>query len=296
MSALENLDPTQKASVLIEALPYIQRFKDSIFVIKYGGSFMDDPDPVMRGRVATDVAFLASVGIRVVVVHGGGKAITRALDAAGIEAEFVKGLRKTSKEAVSVVEDTLNNNVNLDICNLIQAVKGTPVGIHGNKVLQCKTLTTDSSGEPIDIGFVGEVTDVFTKPILKALDDGYTPIVSPVAVDASGQAHNVNADVAAAHVAMALHARRLVYMSDVPGLMEDPAKPETLISSLAVSEVPGLKERGVIAKGMLPKVDSAVEALRTGVHRVHFVDGRMPHSVLLEIFTHSGIGTELVNS
>ena len=296
MSALENLDPTQKASVLIEALPYIQRFRGSIFVIKYGGSFMDDPDPVMRGRVATDVAFLASVGIRVVVVHGGGKAITRALDAAGIEAEFVKGLRKTSKEAVSVVEETLNGDVNLDVCNLVQSAKGTPLAIHGNKVLQCKTLTKDSNGEPIDIGYVGKVTDVFTRPILRALDEGYTPIVSPVAVDKSGQAHNVNADVAAAHVAMALHARRLVYMSDVPGLMEDPAKPETLISSLAVSEVPGLKEQGVIAKGMLPKVDSAVEALRTGVHRVHFVDGRIPHSVLLEIFTHSGIGTELVNS
>ncbi|MGB0372080.1 MAG: acetylglutamate kinase [Opitutales bacterium] len=296
MNSIENLDPTQKASVLIEALPYIQRFRDSIFVIKYGGSFMDDPDPVMRGRVATDVSFLASVGIKVVVVHGGGKAITRALDAAGIEAEFVKGLRKTSKEAVSVVEKTLNDDVNLDICSLVQSARGTPVAIHGNKVLQCQRLTEDSNGEPIDIGYVGKVNQVHTKPILKALEDGYTPIVSPVAVDADGQPHNVNADVAAAHVAMALHARRLVYMSDVPGLMEDPTKPETLISSLAVSKVPDLKERGIIAKGMLPKVDSAVEALRTGVHRVHFVDGRMPHSVLLEIFTHKGIGTELVNS
>lgn len=296
MSTLENLDPTQKASVLIEALPYIQRFRDSIFVIKYGGSFMDDPDPVMRGRVATDVSFLASVGIKVVVVHGGGKAITRALDAAGIEAEFVKGLRKTSKDAVSVVEKTLNDSVNLDICNLVQSARGRPVAIHGNRVLQCQRLTEDSSGEPIDIGYVGKVNQVHTKPIIKALEDGYTPIVSPVAVDASGQAHNVNADIAAAHVAMALHARRLVYMSDVPGLMEDPSKPETLISSLAVSRVPELKKQGIIAKGMLPKVDSAVEALRTGVHRVHFVDGRMPHSILLEIFTHLGIGTELVNS
>ena len=296
MDSLDNLDPTQKASVLIEALPYIQRFKDSIFVVKYGGSFMDDPDPVMRGRVATDVAFLASVGIKVVVVHGGGKAITRSLDAAGIEGEFIKGLRKTSAEAMAVVEETLNNSVNLDICNLVQSAKGRPLAIHGNKVLQCQTLTEDSNGDPIDIGFVGKVIDVHTRSILKALEDGYTPIISPIAVDASGQAHNVNADVAAAPVAMALHARRLVYMSDVPGLMEDPSKPETLISSLAVSKVPELKEKGIIAKGMLPKVDSAVEALRTGVHRVHFVDGRMPHSVLLEIFTHSGIGTELVIS
>ncbi|MEM9025608.1 MAG: acetylglutamate kinase [Verrucomicrobiota bacterium] len=296
MNALENLDPTQKASVLIEALPYIQRFRGSIFVIKYGGSFMDDPDPVMRGRVATDVSFLASVGIKVVVVHGGGKAITRALDTAGIEAEFVKGLRKTSKEAISVVEQTLNNSVNLDICNLVQSARGRPLAIHGNKVLQCQRLTEDSSGKPIDIGYVGKVTQVQTKPIIKALENGYTPIVSPVAVDGSGQPHNVNADIAAAHVAMELHARRLVYMSDVPGLMEDPSQPESLISSLPVSKVPALKEQGIIAKGMLPKVDSAVEALRTGVHRVHFVDGRMPHSILLEIFTHKGIGTELVNS
>ncbi|NRA26324.1 MAG: acetylglutamate kinase [Opitutales bacterium] len=293
---MEMITPTTKASVLIEALPYIQRFRDSIFVIKYGGSFMDDPDPEMRGRVATDVAFLASVGIRVVVVHGGGKAITRAMDAAGIEAEFVNGLRRTSAEAVSIVENTLNHSVNLDICNLIQAAKGKPIAIHGNRVLQCKRLTEDADGKAVDIGYVGEVTHVLTQPILYALDNGYTPVISPVAIDASGQPHNINADIAAAHVAKALHARRLVYMSDVPGLLRNPEEPATLISSLKINEVPQLKADGVISKGMVPKVDSAVDALEAGVHRVHLVDGRMPHSILLEIFTHTGIGTELVQA
>tara|TARA_R100000027_G_scaffold37442_1_gene27552 strand:+ start:35776 stop:36663 length:888 start_codon:yes stop_codon:yes gene_type:complete len=293
---ISQLDVTSKARVLLEALPYIQRFKGSTFVVKYGGSFMDDPDPEVRAKVATDLAFLSSVGINVVVVHGGGKAITRAMDASGLEARFEKGLRVTDAAAVEIVRKTLDEEVNLDICEIVQRKLGRPLSIPGSKVLRTRRLTTDHNGDPINIGFVGEVERVNTTPIRKAISDGFMPIVSPVGADESGQSYNTNADVAASQVAAALRARRLVYLCDVPGLMMDPSDPDTLISSLPESQVQALKENGTIAKGMIPKVDSAVHALRNGVNRVHFIDGRMPHSLLLEIFTDKGIGTEIVNT
>ncbi|MET3872563.1 acetylglutamate kinase [Puniceicoccus vermicola] len=293
---ISQLDVTSKAKVLIEALPYIQRFKGSVFVVKYGGSFMDDPDPEVRAKVATDLAFLSAVGIHVVVVHGGGKAITRAMDASGLEARFEKGLRVTDAATVEIVRKTLDEEVNLEICEIVQRKLGRPISIPGFKVLRTRRLATDPSGDPIDIGFVGEVERVDPAPIRKAISDGYMPIVSPVGADTEGQAYNTNADVAASRVASALRARRLVYLCDVPGLMKDPSDPSTLISSLPDSQVAGLKSDGIIAKGMIPKVDSAVHALQNGVNRVHFIDGRMPHSLLLEIFTDKGIGTEIVRS
>ncbi|MGE9290851.1 MAG: acetylglutamate kinase [Puniceicoccales bacterium] len=293
---ISQLDVTSKAKVLIEALPYIQRFKGSVFVVKYGGSFMDDPDPEVRAKVATDLAFLSAVGIHVVVVHGGGKAITRAMDASGLEARFEKGLRVTDAATVEIVRKTLDEVVNLDICEIVQRKLGRPLSIPGFKVLRTKRLATDPNGDPIDIGFVGEVERVNVNPIRKAISDGYMPIISPVGADEGGQSYNTNADVAASRVASALRARRLVYLCDVPGLMKDPSDPSTLISSLPDSDVKGLKEDGIIAKGMIPKVDSAVHALQNGVNRVHFIDGRMPHSLLLEIFTDKGIGTEIVRS
>lgn len=290
------IDITTKAKVLLEALPYIQRFRGATFVIKYGGSFMDDPDPEVRVRVATDIVFLAAVGINVVVVHGGGKAISRGMAAAGLEPVFKNGLRVTDEAAIRIVEQTLNGTVNLDICELIQLKAGRPRGLHGNAVFVCdKMEPTDADGTPVDLGYVGQIRFVKAKLIKKALADGYTPIISPIAVDDNGHPYNTNADVAAAAVASALRARRLVYLSDVPGLLADPKNPESLISTLNVTEVPELKRKGIIAAGMVPKVDSAVGALNHGVHRVHFVDGRKPHSVLLEIFTDKGIGTEIVN-
>jgi len=295
-AALDNIDITTKAKVLLEALPYIQRFRDSIFVIKYGGSFMDDPDPEVRIRVATDIVFLAAVGIKVVVVHGGGKAISRGMEEAGLQPVFANGLRVTDAAAVKIVENVLNQKVNLDICELIQQKRGRPLGVPGNSVFVCDKIDAyDDEGNPVDLGFVGSIKVVKAKLIKKALADGYTPIISPVALDESDQPHNTNADVAAAAVAGALRARRLVYLSDVPGLLANPADPGSLISTLHVDEVAQLKANGTIGKGMIPKVDSATRALSHGVHRVHFVDGRQPHSVLLEIFTDRGIGTEIVN-
>ncbi len=285
---------TAKARVLLEALPYIQDFRGSIFVVKYGGSFMDDPDPAVRARVAGDIAFFAAVGINVVVVHGGGKAITKAMESAGLNASFVNGLRTTDEATIAVVRKTLNEVVNPQVCEAIASARARPKGLPGDTVLVCEKLAADDDGKPVDLGFVGEVTEVKVKLIKKEIGDGFVPVISPVAEGLDGKPYNVNADLVAGRVASALRARRLVYMSDVPGVLLNPAEPDTLISTLKISQVDDLKKRGVIDKGMRPKVASAIRALQEGVQRVHFIDGRLPHSLLLEIFTDQGIGTEIV--
>ncbi len=287
------LSATDKADVLIEALPYIQRFQGSRFVIKLGGAFMESRDA--QEQVAMDMVFLAAVGIQVIAVHGGGKAISRAMEAAGLEPSFINGLRVTDKEAVEIVGNTLDKVINLDLCELAQKRGGRPLGIHGRKVFTCERLDRDSKGESIDIGFVGRITNVNTERIDDLLDKDYMPIISPTALDTKGQLYNTNADTAAACVAAAMRARRLVYLCDVPGLLSDPRDTESLISTLYIDEVDNLKAKGVIGSGMAPKVDSAVHALANGVRRVHFVDGRQPHSMLLEIFTDKGVGTEIIN-
>ncbi len=286
---------TAKAKVLLEALPYIQDFRGSTFVVKYGGSFMDDPSPEVRNRVAYDIAFLAAAGINVVVVHGGGKAITRAMQESGLKANFINGLRVTDEPTVQIVKRTLDEIVNKDVCAAIALARGKPKGLAGDSVLVCEKLTVDDDGNPVDLGFVGDVTEVKAKLIKKEIAEGFIPVISPVAEGLDGKPYNVNADTAAGRVASALRARRLVYMSDVPGLLADPKDPETLISTLKISQVDELKKTGVIDKGMRPKVGSAIRALQEGVQRVHFIDGRLPHSLLLEIFTDKGIGTEIVH-
>jgi acetylglutamate kinase len=284
-----------KAKVLHEALPYIQDFRGSTFVVKYGGSFMDDPDPTVRQRVATDIAFLAAVGINVVVVHGGGKAISRAMDGAGLKPNFINGLRVTDEATIAIVKKTLDEVVNKDVCDTLVAVRANPKGMPGDTVIVCEKLTVDDDGKPTDLGYVGDVTEIKVKLIKKEIAEGFMPVISPVAEGLDGKPYNVNADVAAGRVASALRARRLVYMSDVPGLLEDFHNPDSLISTVKVSDVEGLKKRGVVDKGMRPKVQSAVRALQEGVQRVHLIDGRMPHSLLLEIFTDKGVGTEIVH-
>ena len=292
---MEIPDIIAKAKVLLEALPYIQDFHGSIFVVKYGGSFMDDPDPTVSISVATDIAFLAAVGINVVVVHGGGKAINRAMDEAGLKANFINGLRVTDAATIAIVKKTLDEVVNQDVCATLAAVRARPKGLPGDSVIVCDKLGVDDDGNPCDLGFVGDVTEVKVKLIKKEIADGFMPVISPVAEGLDGKPYNVNADTVAGRVASALRARRLVYMSDVPGLLADPKDPASLISSVKVGEVEGLKKKGIIGKGMRPKVQSAVRALQEGVQRVHFVDGRMPHSLLLEIFTDQGVGTEIVH-
>jgi acetylglutamate kinase len=286
---------TAKARVLLEALPYIQDFRGSTIVVKYGGSFMDDPDPEIRSRVAYDIAFLAGVGINVVVVHGGGKAITRAMEESGLKPTFVKGLRVTDEATIAIVKKTLDEVVNRDVCEALAGAKARPKGLPGDSVLACQKLATDEDGNALDLGFVGEVTEVKVKLIKKEIADGFVPVISPVAEGYDGKPYNVNADLVAGRVASALRARRLFYMSDVPGLLASPPDPNSLISTLKISQVEELKKKGVIDKGMRPKVTSAVRALQEGVQRVHFIDGRLAHSLLLEIFTDEGIGTEIVH-
>lgn len=286
---------TAKARVLLEALPYIQDFHGSIFVVKYGGSFMDDPDPAVRMRVASDIAFFSAVGINIVVVHGGGKAVTKAMEAAGLNASFVNGMRVTDEAAIAVVKKTLDEVVNKEVCEALAAAKARPKGLPGDSVLVCQKLDTDDDGNPVDLGYVGEVAEVKVKLIKKEIADGFVPVISPVAEGLDGKPYNVNADLVAGRVASALRARRLVYMSDVPGLLADPADPASLISTLKISQVDDLKKKGVIDRGMRPKIGGAIRALQEGVQRVHFIDGRLPHSLLLEIFTDKGIGTEIVH-
>lgn len=288
---IEYEDSQNKAAILMEALPYVRRFRGSVFVVKYGGSFMDSPDPAVRSRVAQDLVFLNFVGIKVVVVHGGGKAVTKELEGRGLEATFINGLRVTDAQTIEVVDEVLNEKVNAEVAEFVSSYDCKVQRLPGKEILSCNKLEQ----EP-DLGFVGAITKVDTDPIQKALNEGLMPIISSTASDEKDQCYNVNADTVAAEVAISLGARRLVYLSDVPGLLKNPEDSTSLLSSLPVDQVDSLKKEGVIAKGMLPKVNSAVDALNSGVNRVHFIDGRLPHSILLEIFTDEGIGTEIVHA
>jgi len=286
-----------KAATLLEALPYIQKFAGATFVVKYGGSFMDSPDPAVRNGVARDIVFLEAVEINPVVVHGGGKAITRAMEAAGLKANFIQGMRVTDEATVTVVDRVLSREINPEIVRTIESLGGKARGFSGADIFKCRKLLLEDRehpGQKIDVGFVGEVVEVNTDPLRQCIRRGVTPVISPVALGEDGKIYNCNADVAAAQAAIALGAKRLVFMSDVPGLMRDPKDPATVIAHLQTTEVPALKAAGIVDKGMIPKVDSAVAAIKTGVEKVSFVDGRVPHAVMLEIFTDEGVGTEVV--
>jgi acetylglutamate kinase len=247
--------------------------------------------------VARDIVFLEAVEINPVVVHGGGKAITRAMEKAGLKANFIQGQRVTDEATVQIVDDVLSREINPEIVKAINALGGQAVGFAGPDIFKCKKLyldDKDNPGKKIDIGYVGEVIEVNVAPLKESMWCGFTPIISPTARGEDGKIYNCNADVAAAMCAIALKAKRLVFMSDVPGLMRDPKDASTVISHLQTSEVPGLKAAGIVDKGMIPKVDSAVAAIKSGVEKVSFVDGRVPHAVMLEIFTDKGVGTEVV--
>ncbi len=284
-----------KAETLLEALPYIQKFSGATFVVKYGGSFMDSPDPAVRNGVPRDIVFLEAVEINPVVVHGGGKAITRAMEEAGLTANFIQGQRVTDQAAMQVVDQVLSREINPEVVTMINSWGGAARGFAGTDIFRCRKLSLKApTGEDLDLGFVGEVVGVNTAPLFECIEKGITPVISPTARGEDGQVYNCNADVAAAQAAIALKAKRLVFMSDVPGLMRDPKDPTTLITHLQSWEVDALKGAGVVDKGMIPKVDSAVAAVKSGVDKVSFVDGRVPHAVLLEIFTDAGVGTEVV--
>jgi len=287
-------DISRKAAVLIEALPYIQRFRNAIVVVKFGGSAMEDPAHVES--VLDDIAFMECVGMKVVVVHGGGKEISRGMKEAGIDSTFVRGLRVTCARSIEVVEHVLKRDVNPRIVKTL-ASKGAPArSLNGEEIFRVRRMTeTDpDSGEIRDWGFVGEPGEVRTGPIYAMLAEGLIPVVTPLGLGPENRIHNINADVAAAAIAKALKARKLAFLSDVPGLLRDPADPMSLIPTLRLDEVEWLVEQGVISGGMLPKIQSCIEALEAGVRKVHMIDGRLFHSLLMEMFTDKGVGTEIV--
>ena len=281
------LDTAQaKAAVLTEALPYIQDFSGSVVLVKVGGSVMEVEDNL--DTLMDDIAFMDAVGMKVVIVHGGGKAISKAIKMSGHEPRFVEGLRVTDEETMEIVRKTLNNVVNPDLVTRLCAKGAIAKPLHGNWLFQAKKI------EKPDRGYVGEVVGVSVRAVVEMLDAGIIPVVTPLGTGVDDHhLYNVNADYAAAALAKALHVRKFALVSDVPGLLKDPNDPNTLFSTLHLPEVATLKADGTIAGGMLPKIESCEDAIRQGVKKVHLVDGRMAHSLLLEIFTREGVGTEI---
>jgi acetylglutamate kinase len=279
--------------VLIEALPYLQRFRGRTFLIKMGGSAMDDPSLVRE--VMRNIVFLEVAGIKPVIVHGGGKAISAAMENSGLEARFVGGLRVTTAEAIKIVDETLHGTINTGLVKMANDFGGKATSIHGTSVFQATQLFgKNEEGEEVDIGRVGQVDHCLLEEVLYALSTGVVPIISPLGRHVeSGETHNINADLAAAALACALKPAKLVYLSDVPGLLRDPSDESSLIESVTKDQALDLINDGTISGGMIPKINSALEAIASGVEKVHFIDGRTPHSLLLEIFTQSGIGTEI---
>jgi len=288
-----SLTPEARSESLIEALPYIQRFRGQTFVIKYGGAAMED-DQIVE-RFLRDVVFLEAVGINPVLVHGGGKAITSRMRDAGQKAVFVNGLRATDAQAITIVEQTLDREINPRIVENLIRYGGKAVGISGREVFQATRLgpqRTDDGAE-VDIGFVGEATKMNTKNVRAAINKEIVPVISPIGAEENGTVLNINADIAAAALASSLKASKLIYVSDVPGIMRDPSVRESLIPSVSSSQIDQLIKQKVIAGGMIPKVQSATAALKKGVDKIHLIGGQTQHCLLLEIFTDSGIGTEI---
>ncbi len=285
----------EKAAVLVEALPYLQQFRGHTFLIKVGGSAMEDPELVKR--LLRDVVFMEVAGINPVLVHGGGKAISAAMKAAGLDAEFVGGLRVTSDEAMELVERTLSREINPGLVKGIEEFGGRALGVAGNEAFIGERITewSQEAGRELSLGRVGRVTGFDLSKIRAALATEIVPVVSPIASERGTLLSlNVNADLAASALAAELKVTKLIFLSDVLGLMKDPKDESTLIHTLSVGEVDGLIADGTISGGMIPKVRSSVDAIRAGVGKVHMIDGRIPHSLLLEIFTTAGIGTEIV--
>lgn len=279
----------EKAQILIEALPYIQRFNGNTVVVKYGGSAMKDED--LKMHVIEDVALLKLVGMRPIIVHGGGKEISRWVKKSGIVPEFYNGLRITDRETLEVAEMVLGK-VNTDLVSLVQQLGVNAMGISGmdGDLLKVRKVMPDGQ----DIGFVGEVTRVNPDILWKLLDDDFVPVIFPIGSDKEGNAYNINGDHAAAAIAQAIHADKLIYLTDTRGVYRDPSDPDTLISELDEDEALRLIDEGVVQGGMIPKIRNCIDSIRNGVRRVHILDGSAEHSILLEIFTDRGVGTAIM--
>lgn len=278
-----------KAEVLIEALPYIQRFNRKIIVVKYGGSAMIDEE--LKKQVIQDVTLLKLVGFKPIIVHGGGKEISRWVEKTGMEPEFINGLRKTDEATMEIAEMVLNK-VNKSLVQNVQSLGVNAVGVSGKDGGLLKVEKKLSDGQ--DIGYVGEITEVNPKIIMDLLDNDFLPIVCPIGMDENFVSYNINADDAACAIAKAVNAEKLAFLTDIEGVYKDKDNPDTLISELSVDEAKELIGEGYIGGGMLPKLNNCIEAIEQGVSRVHILDGRIAHCLLLEIFTNKGIGTAII--
>ncbi len=281
------LTNAQRASVLIHALPYIQKYYNKVVVVKYGGNAMVNED--LKNKVMRDIVLLQLIGVKVVLVHGGGPEITEELNKIGKESKFVDGLRVTDKETADVVQMVLAGKINKSLVNIMQNNGGKAIGLCGIDGHMIEAKQMDEKW-----GYVGEITNINPEPILDVLEKGYIPVISTVGCDAENNVYNINADTAAAGIAGMLGAECLISMTDIAGICEDPKDPETLIKIINVSEAPQLIKRGIISGGMIPKIDCCVEAIRRGVKRVFIIDGRIPHSIIVEMLTNEGIGTMIV--
>lgn len=282
---ISNISNSERSEILVQALPYIQKYQNKTVVIKYGGNAMINEE--LRDAVMTDIVLLRSVGVNVVLVHGGGPEISEMLNRIGKESRFVDGLRYTDKETIDVVQMVLAGKVNKHLVQLISKHGGKAIGLCGldGDMIKARKYTK------ADIGFVGEITEINTDVISYTFENEYIPVVSSVATGENGEVYNINADTAAASLAAALHAEKLLLMTDISGLLMDKEDESTLIHDVQVSEIPSLKSQGVISGGMIPKIDCCVEAVRRGVLQTNIIDGRIPHSILMELFTDEGFGT-----
>lgn len=277
-----------RAEILSDALPYIQQYAGKTVVVKYGGNAMTNA--ALKQAVMSDIVLLSLVGIRIVLVHGGGPEINAMLERVGKESKFINGLRHTDKETMDIVQMVLCGKVNKDLVDLLHLHKGKAVGLCG---LDGHLIEAEQKDE--GLGFVGEITSVNPHIIHDVLDKGYIPVISTVASGVNGEVYNINADTAAARIAAEVKAANLILMTDIVGLLEDKDDENTLIYSVGVSEVPYLKKQGIVSGGMIPKIDCCVEAVRRGVPKANIIDGRIPHSILIELLTNEGAGTMIVN-
>lgn len=281
------MNHSDRANILVQSLPYIQQYNGKIIVVKYGGNAMISEE--LRETVINDIVLMKCVGFKPIVVHGGGPDITKFLERLGEESKFINGLRYTDEKAIEVVQMVLGGKVNKDLVSLIEKAGGKAIGLCGmdGSLLKAKKLEGT-----VDLGYVGEITSVNTDILNMALSSDYIPVVGSVALGESDNSlYNINADLCAAKIAAALKAEKLILLTDVPGVLRDSKDPDSLISVLRLHQVPKLSFEGIIKGGMIPKIDCCVEAVRMGVERAHIIDGRIPHSILLELFSHEGIGT-----
>lgn len=283
---LDLMSTNMQAKVLISALPYIQKYTGKVVVVKYGGNAMINPE--LKKAVMSDIVLLSLIGIRVVLVHGGGPEISSTLKSMGKESKFIGGLRYTDEETANVVQMVLAGKTNKDLVSLIGQCGGRALGLCGIDGGMIKAKKIDKG---VDLGYVGEIVDIDPQPLANAIYNRYIPVIATVGTDENGQVYNINADTAAAEIAAALGAENLIALTDIRGLMRDVNDPDSMIPSVNIAEIPELIEQGIISGGMIPKVESCVHAIRNGVKKAVMIDGRIEHSILIEMFSDEGIGT-----